>query len=188
MSSNCSSTSDCYQTGPHKSTIGETGYSYIQINDYNNNSNNAPIKLPAIYPRPPTHGQQNAINNKVPPAPFDLPDYFQDYSRYNTSQNNYTDSLKKAYPLPNNKCVTHNLTNLNPWTENHVQSLVHRFDLHEFMKNRSYCYRLYGHNQDNWKHKLSLGKLTEILNYNYVFQYYDSDYLKEILKYYICHY
>lgn len=185
MSSNCSSISDCYQTGPHKSTVGETGYSYIQIHDYYNNSNNEPIKLPAIYPRSPTQRQRHAIQHKVPPAPFDLPDNFQDYSRYNTSQNGFANSLENAYPLPDNRCVTHNLTNLNPWTENYVKSLVDRFDLHEFMNNRFKCY---GHNQDNWKQKLTLGKLTEILNYNYVFQYYDSDYLKEIIKYYICYY
>ncbi len=87
MSSNCSYCSDCFQTGPHKSTIGVDGYSYIQLQYFNNNDNNAPIKLPPIWPTPPTLEQRRAIHSGLPPAPFDLPDYFQDYLFYNKSNN-----------------------------------------------------------------------------------------------------
>ena len=36
--SNCSNCSDCFQTGPHKSTVGVNRYSYIQMHDFNNNN------------------------------------------------------------------------------------------------------------------------------------------------------
>ena len=186
MSSNCSYCSDCFQTGPHKSTVGVNGYSYIQMHDFNNNDNNKPIKLPAIWPKPPTRAQQGAINARVPPAPFNLPDYFQDYQYYNTSNNEFNTSLENAYPLPNNKCAKEK-TNL--WTVDEVEKKLDEFpDLKEFMQSRSICGRFYNnlHQKENWRDKLSIPKLTEILSWNYVFKYYPHDYMREVLKYYIC--
>ena len=182
MSSNCSYCSDCFQTGPHKSTIGVDGYSYIQLQEFNNNDNNAPIKLPAIYPKPPTRDQQRAINAKVPPAPFDLPDYFQDYQYYNKSNNEFDTSLKKAYPWPNHKCSK---PKPNLWSENEVKKKVKELGLEEFM---NYKYKCYHHHHENWQDKLSFPKLTEILNWNYVFKYYDHDFMRDVLKYFICYY
>ena len=184
MSNNCPYCSDCFQTGLHDSTVGVNGYTYIQMHDFNNNSNNEPIKLPAIYPKPPTRAQQKAINKKVPPAPFDLPDYFQDYQYYNTSKNEFNTSLKKAYPWPDHKCAK---GKTNRWDETDVRKKVKELGLEEFMKNRAKCYRLYN-DGENWRDKLSYPKLTEILNWNYVFKYYPHDYMREVLKYHICNY
>ena len=176
MSNNCQYCSDCFQTGPHKSNVGENGYSYIQIQDFNNNSNNEPIKLPVIYPKPPTLAQQRAINAKES-APLNLPDYFQDYQYYTKSN-----SLEKAYPFPNNECAKEKN---NLWIEDEVKKKVYEFGLDKFIKNREKCNQFYN-DGENWQANLSVRKLTEILNGNYVFKYYPHDYMRNVLKYYIC--
>lgn len=189
MSSNCSNCSDCFQTGPHKSTVGVNGNTYIQMHDFNNNSNNKPIKFPAIYPKPPTSDQRQAIISGLPPAPFDIPDYFQDYQLYNKSNYNFNESLKNAYQLPNDKCI---LPKVNRWTEYDIEQKLNEFpDLKIYMDNRFNCYRLYDNNlqqKENWQNTLSIRQLREILNYNSVFKYYPHNEMKEVLKHYMCYY
>jgi len=185
MSSNCYNCSNCFQTGFHKSTIGDNNYSYIQLQDFNNNDNNKSISLPAIWPKPPTQVQKKAITSGLQPAPFDLTDYFQDYQFYNASNN----SLKKAYPLPNDKCTK---SKPNLWTKAEVEKKLKELGLEELMNDRQRCYynkhNYYHDKYENWMYKLTSSKLTEILNKNYVFKYYDHDQMKDILKYYMCYY
>ena len=65
--------------------------------------------------------------------------------------------------------------------------MVEKFGLKKYMVDQSKCHR-HHHRHENWGQKLSMEMLTEILNWNYVFKYYDHDYMREVLKYFICYY
>ena len=177
MNHNCSK---CFQIRPNKSPVVLNKNNYMQIYNYNNNMNNIGGIVPVPYPKPPTFAQKQAIKNKQAPAPFDMPDYFQDYQLYNKSSKNFNESLKNAYPLPNNKCIKEKY---NKWSISEVKEVVREFNLKNFI-----C-REENFLSEKWRNKLSIRKLREILNYYNVFKYYyNRNHLKRIIQHYLCNY
>ena len=104
MSYTCS---NCFQTGRHESSVGESGSDYSLLKNYYNNYNNQPITLPWIWPQPPSPWEQR---------PYNAPDYFQNYTKPYRNQ-------QVAYPLPPGCNQNLNFTDLNPWTREEVIKL-----------------------------------------------------------------
>ena len=139
---NCS---NCFQTGPHESSVGESGSQYSILKNYYNNSNNHSISLPRIWPPPPPPGAQR---------PFDAPDYFQNYTvRDGRPTPGYSNQFA-SYPLPLGCNVNMNFTNLNPWTSDDVTAKLKRLNI--VLKEEQ------------------IKKLVQCLNCNYVYKYGDK--------------
>jgi len=139
MSYTCS---DCFQTGPHESSVGESGSEYSVLKNYYNNYNNQPILLPFPWPQPPTPGAQR---------PFDAPDYFQNYTVRDGRPTAGYGNQFVSYPLPLGCNTNLNFTNLNPWTIEDVKAKLKQLNLILTEKH--------------------ISKLANCLNCNYVYKY-----------------
>ena len=160
---NCS---NCFQTGPHESSVGESGSQYSILKNYYNNSNNQPLSccpvwnaevyhipngqdiiLPSSWPQPPPPGAQ---------LPVDAADYFQNYTvRDGRPTPGYSNQFA-SYPLPLGCKVNMNFTNLNPWTSDDVTAKLKRLRLNLNLKEEQ------------------IKKLVHCLNCNYVYKYGDK--------------